>query len=563
MVGHVPQPDALHTDTRFAFVRAESSVSTNVERICSLACVLLGARGAWVMVESSRWASWGEESSSADVTSLPIFIDGVEHAVLTVLAANVDAERQASLESLAAMIKDELLRIEEYRALLDRASALEREAQASLRKASFYDSITGLFNRSRLDVRLDEIYAAGESGALVLIGLDHFARLNTVRGRDAGDAFLRNVGERLVTRLSSDTFIARIGGDEFALLLPGVHSSQGLLRRLPEIQAALDLAYASERSRLVTSSSIGVALYPADADSSGSVLQAAEMALRQAKENGGNRIEYFAPWLRETVESKLEMLDDVRRGLAANEFLLYYQPICGHDGRARGFEALLRWDHPRSGLLGPYHFLGALEDADLSVTLGLVALRDAITQMREWTDAGVDFGYVAVNLSGAQLAEEELVNEIAALLSRAGVSPHRLMLEVTESVYLDGNRERIVRSLTALRQLGVGLALDDFGTGYASLTHLKELAIDRIKIDRSFMREIASGGGDAAIVRAVITLGHALDLEVVAEGVETVEQLHALRELGCELIQGYHFARPMPAHDATVFCTSRAISAVG
>lgn len=430
----------------------------------------------------------------------------------------------------------------------------QHEAETGLRNAAFHDSITGLFNRKRLDVRLDELCQGGEGGALVLVGLDNFKALNEARGRNVGDAFLRNVGERLVTKLNSDSFLARIGGDEFAVLLPGVHDSNGILRHLPAIQAALDAAYSSEPDRLVVSSSLGVATFPGDSTTAAGVQQAAEMALRQAKALGGDRIEYFAPRMRDVVEGKIALLDDVRRGLAAHEFVLHYQPICTPEGRVRGFEALMRWDHSSLGLVGPSHFMAAFEEPDLSITLGLVALRDAIEQMRSWTATGLAFEYVAVNLSGAQLAEDDLADVVASLLRSNGVEPRRLMLEVTESVYLDGNSERISKTLHALRALGVSFALDDFGTGYASLSHLKALAVDRIKIDRSFVQEIGNSKNDAAIVRAIISLGQALDLEVVAEGVETAVQLSYLQELGCGLIQGYYFARPMPPAQAASFC---------
>jgi len=430
----------------------------------------------------------------------------------------------------------------------------QKVAEAKWRKASLYDAVTGLPNQSRFYARLEASCASGQPGALVVIGLDHFKAINEGRGRAFGDSVLRAIGEKLVADLHHGAFVARLGGDEFGVLLADVQTSEALTAQVQTVRAAVDATLSAYSSRVVAGASLGVVVYPDNASTAQDVMVASDVALRNAKASGGRCTAYFEPALLERLEQKVKLLDDVRRGIGAGEFLLHYQPICNVEGHARGFEALMRWQHPVKGLVAPYHFMAAFEDADLSTDLGDIALGSGIRQVHDWLAAGVECGYLAVNLSSAQLAQPGLVAQVERLLLENGVPARRLMLEVTESVYLDGNRAHIVKTLADLRSLGVTFALDDFGTGYASLSHLKEFPIDRIKVDQSFVREIGKNPGDEAIAGAIVSLGRALRLQVVAEGVETAAQLEFLQGLGCELIQGYYFAKPMPPLEAQKFC---------
>ncbi|RYZ66977.1 MAG: bifunctional diguanylate cyclase/phosphodiesterase, partial [Proteobacteria bacterium] len=426
-----------------------------------------------------------------------------------------------------------------------------RAAEAEREAARTVDVTTGLSNGVRLERHL-QAACAEQGGVLVTLGLDRFKLVNEILGRAAGDRMLRAIGLALEQAAPLGSAIARLASDELAVLLPGTHNGLEILRVVSALEAAVESA--SLAHGMLVTSSLGVSVAPDDATEPDAWLHCAEIALRTAKRGGGNRVEYFAPALRTRIEAKTLLLQDVRRGLAADEFELHYQPICGVNGIARGFEGLMRWNHPDRGLLAPYHFMIAFDDPELAIGLGRKALEQSLAQMRSWGHAGLQYGYVALNLSSAQLAQETLAEEVGALLREYELEPHRLMLEVTESVYLDEGKERIARCLNDLRQIGVSFALDDFGTGYASLTHLKEFAIDRIKVDQTFVREIAQNAESRAIIRAVLWLGKALGMQVVAEGVETAEQLEFLMDVGCELVQGYYFARPMPARDAGAFC---------
>ncbi len=430
----------------------------------------------------------------------------------------------------------------------------QRVAEAERERALIVDAVTSLPNHVRLMNRLADLHSDCEAGTLLLVGLDGFKAINETFGRDKGDELLRQIGAQLLARFPDDALVARLGGNEFAVVIPGVRNGLAIRAACQIASSAVQAVLDAHPERIACSASLGVTVFPDDALLPTEILACAEIALRNAESLGGGRTEYFAPALRTRIEVKTQLLADVARGLAAGEFELHYQPICGITGLARGFEGLMRWNHATRGLLTPYHFMLAFADAELSLQLGEVALRQATTQMQTWQAAGLEFGYIAVNLSGTQLAQPDLATQITELLRAADVPPHRLMLELTESIYLDGDRAQNRRTLDALREVGVSFALDDFGTGYASLTHLREFAVDRIKVDQSFVQQIGKDAGSSAIIRAIVSLGAALQLHVVAEGVETAEQLAFLQGVGCEYIQGYYFARPMPAALAVHHC---------
>lgn len=437
-----------------------------------------------------------------------------------------------------------------------------REAEARIERLAYRDALTGLPNRTLFQQTVTStIEGAARRGAkmgLVLIDLDHFKDVNETLGHTAGDAMLRAVSERLSRAYRKTDMVARLGGDEFAVILPNIHGPADLMLPARKVMDLLRQPLEFEGRSLSVTPSVGAALYPDGADDGDQLLKNAEIALFQAKAAGRNRIVVYEPEMRAAVEQRIELLREVRAGLARGEFVLYYQPVVeigegGALGAVTGFEALTRWKHPTRGVVTPEHFMAAFEDPELSLQLGEATLENALRQMRAWIDEGVEFGRVAVNVSTAQFRTGRLAEAIADKLAFWRIPPERLCIEVTETVYMGWGAEGVGEAVTALHAMGVQIALDDFGTGYASLTHLKSFPIDRLKIDRSFV----GAEEDRVIVRAVATLGASMGMAVVAEGVENEGQLAFLADAGCGMAQGFHIGRPMPAEAVVGYLAGR------
>jgi diguanylate cyclase (GGDEF)-like protein len=433
----------------------------------------------------------------------------------------------------------------------------QRQQAAKVERLAFYDTLTGLPNRALFQIRFSTAVAEaeqlGSKVGLLILDLDHFKDLNDTSGHAAGDALLRSVSEQLLAVYRGDR-VARLGGDEFAVIIPNVRDAHDLMEPNERLRELLRDPHEPDGKRLPIRISIGAALYPEhDRDAAG-VLRSAEIALHRAKDAGRNRFVIFEQSMREEVEQRISLLGEIRSGIERGEFALYYQPLV-HIAKPRavtGFEALMRWKHSARGMLTPDKFLAGLEDPELSLGLGEVALDSAMAQMRAWIDTGIEFGRIAVNLSASQFRGGNLATAIMAKLARACVPAKRLSLEVTENVYLGWGSDVVAETIGALHEAGIQIALDDFGTGYASLTHLKRFPIDRIKIDRSFVRDLR----DPAIVAAILSIGASMGIKVVAEGVEDVHQLELLGAMGCDQAQGYYFARPMPATDVPNFLST-------
>lgn len=427
-----------------------------------------------------------------------------------------------------------------------------RRQTEAVENLAFKDSLTGLPNRTYFNRKFQEAVDAseimGELFGLIMIDVDHFKDINDTLGHDAGDALLKRLAEMLHAAFRSGDTVARLGGDEFAVILRGLHSEADMMRPVNALQDLLRRPIEHGGRSFSVSASIGAALHgDPDADPS-HMIKNADIALYRAKDEGRNRSVVFDPSMRSALERRIELLRDVRAAIAAKEFVLYYQPVVeisrdGASNSVTGFEALMRWDHPEQGVLTPDRFMAAFEDQDLSLKLGDLAFETALKQMRDWLDAGVEFGRVAVNISAAQFRSGRLAEEVQDRLKRWNVPCERLTIEVTENVYMGWGSDMVSDTVRQLHQAGVMIALDDFGTGYASLANLRQFPIDRLKIDKSFVQNAE----DAAIVKAVITLGSSMGMKVVAEGVEDQAQLDALADYGCDQIQGYHFSRPMPA----------------
>ncbi len=434
----------------------------------------------------------------------------------------------------------------------------QRQQAAKMERLAFYDSLTGLPNRALFQIRFSTAVAEaeqlGSKVGLLILDLDHFKDLNDTLGHAAGDALLRSVSEQLLAVYCGTDRVARLGGDEFAVIIPNVRDANDLMVPTERFRELLRDPHEPDGKRLPISVSIGAALYPEHDRNAAGLLRNAEIALYRAKNAGRNRFVIFEQSMREEVEQRISLLGEIRSGIERGEFALYYQPLVriAEPRAVTGFEALMRWKHPARGVLAPDKFLAGLEDPELSLSLGEVALDSAMAQMRAWIDTGIDFGRIAVNLSASQFRGGNLAKAIVAKLARARVPAKRLTLEVTENVYLGWGSDVVAETIRALHEAGILIALDDFGTGYASLTHLKQFPIDRIKIDRSFVRDLR----DPAIVAAILSIGASMGIEVVAEGVEDVHQLELLGTMGCDQAQGYYFARPMPATDVPKFLTT-------
>jgi diguanylate cyclase (GGDEF)-like protein len=434
----------------------------------------------------------------------------------------------------------------------------QRQQAAKMERLAFYDSLTGLPNRALFQIRFSTAVAEaeqlGSKVGLLILDLDHFKDLNDTLGHAAGDALLRSVSEQLLAVYCGTDRVARLGGDEFAVIIPNVRDANDLMVPTERLRELLRDPHEPDGKRLPISVSIGAALYPEHDRNAAGLLRNAEIALYRAKNAGRNRFVIFEQSMREEVEQRISLLGEIRSGIERGEFALYYQPLVriAEPRAVTGFEALMRWKHPARGVLAPDKFLAGLEDPELSLSLGEVALDSAMAQMRAWIDTGIDFGRIAVNLSASQFRGGNLAKAIVAKLARARVPAKRLTLEVTENVYLGWGSDVVAETIRALHEAGILIALDDFGTGYASLTHLKQFPIDRIKIDRSFVRDLR----DPAIVAAILSIGASMGIKVVAEGVEDVHQLELLGTMGCDQAQGYYFARPMPATDVPKFLTT-------
>jgi diguanylate cyclase (GGDEF)-like protein/PAS domain S-box-containing protein len=418
-----------------------------------------------------------------------------------------------------------------------------------------YDGLTGLANRNLLQDRLQQSIAAarraGASVAAIFLDLDNFKVVNDSLGHNVGDEMLRVVAARLRSAVRESDTVARLGGDEFVVLFsgrgePGVIESDITALAVKLLGQIAQPVMLGERPVLPTCS-MGISVYPQDGEDGGTLLKHADAAMYRAKELGRNRFQFFTADVHERIRRRMELETSLRLALERDEFELHYQPQVGlADGRISGVEALIRWRHPQRGLIGPSHFVGFAEETGLIVPIGEWVLRKACAQNRAWQDQGLPTVPVAVNMSARQCERSDLDAVIARTLKDTRLPPHMLELEITESISM-ANPDQSVPLMQRLKDTGVSLSIDDFGTGFSNLSYLKRFPVDRLKIDLSFIREITTDPGSLAISEAIITMSHRLNLQVVAEGVETAGQLELLRERHCDMVQGFHFSPPVTA----------------
>ena len=434
----------------------------------------------------------------------------------------------------------------------------ERETEQRLQLLAHQDVLTGLPNRRAFEAHIDQTFTkrTNEVLAVCIIDVDRFKAVNDAHGHAVGDKLLQEIGRRLPNSVRVTDFVARLGGDEFAIVLHGMSNKADLRRRACAIVEKTRQPFEADGTVLEPSVSVGACLSGAKVTTSDTLLNNADIALYKAKLDGRNQFCLFQARLRKHVDDHGRLLDEVRVALARNQFEAHYQPIIDLRSRiVRGWEALARWRHPKRGLLLPRSFLPALADPKMSVVIDDFMLDTSLRQMRQWLDGGIPVTCAGVNVSEAQLKRPDLVARIASQLRHHQLTPDRLKIEVLETAFIGQSMNAVAATIDQLAQLGVVCALDDFGTGYASLKHLKQFRVERIKIDRTFVANLGNDSYDDAIVRCILTLGRDLGIRITAEGIETVEQLQMLRRLGCDCGQGYLFGRPMHPDDVPGFLT--------
>ena len=437
---------------------------------------------------------------------------------------------------------DETLRMTVVRDLRATQAARQR-----IHHLAHHDALTGLFNRSAFMERLDALMGSGRAGdaqgALLFIDLDHFKRVNDSLGHLAGDVLLQTLAQRLTSLLRGSDVVARFGGDEFMVLLPGAMPLSDVEEVARKLLGSMSAPVQLEGRSISVTPSVGIALYPQHADTPADLLRNADAAMYQAKRQGRATHHLYDPEMSRRALEALELESQLTRAIERNEFVLHYQPqVRAADGRLAGCEALIRWRHPARGLVEPDQFIPLAEEQRLILPIGRWVLREATQAARRWRDAGRALP-VSVNLSSLQFRDAGFADSVAAALADAGLPGSALEVEITERMLMD-DVDTVRATLGRLKALGVRVAIDDFGTGYSSLGHLNQLPIDRIKIDRSFVRGLPDNAGNAAIARAIITLAASLGREVIAEGVETEAQRGFLVALGCHQLQGLLFGAP-------------------
>lgn len=428
-----------------------------------------------------------------------------------------------------------------------------QENEARMEYLAYHDVLTQLPNRllfqDRVSKALERVRRHNRKLAVLLLDLDRFKNINDSLGHTVGDQFLMAISTRLGNAIRDCDTAARIGGDEFVVVLEDFGEISNVSNVAAKLLKVLAEPIRVEHRDLYTTASIGIAIFPGDGDTVEALIKAADAAMYRAKEKGKNNFHFYTEDINRRTFELLLLENDLRRALDQNQFFVAYQPQFSlSNGALVGVEALMRWQHPIQGLVAPTEFIPLAEETGLIVPLGRWMLSASCRQFKQWLDQGYRFGRIAVNLSVRQFRQPGLVEDITQTLQEVGLSPEYLELEITESIAMD-NVEATVEKLEVLKRMGLQLSIDDFGTGYSSLSYLKRFAIDKLKIDKSFVRDIATDPNDAAIAASTIALAHKMGLKVIAEGVETAEQVAFLREQGCDEVQGFFYGKPMLSGD--------------
>ena len=437
-----------------------------------------------------------------------------------------------------------------------------KEAEERIRYFAFYDSLTGLPNRGLLQDRLQSAIEHAKSFkeklAVIFLDLDNFKTVNDSLGHSAGDDLLQQVGKRLEGVCRSSDTIGRFGGDEFVIILPSSEHPLHAVHIAERVAQALNTSFDINGFSLRMTASIGISLYPDDGCDVDSLIRNADVAMNNIKENGRGKYRFYSMELNFLAAGRLSLINDLRLALEQNEFVLYYQPkVNAVSGKMTGVEALLRWNHPKKGMIPPLGFIAELEETRLIIPVSEWILQEVCRQQREWVQRGLGQIPVAVNVSAVQFQQPAFLETVKAFLGTCETW-QCIEFEVTEGVVLK-NPSEAIEIMEKLKDMGLLLSLDDFGTGFSSLSYLRRLPIDKLKIDQTFVREMMGNPKDVVIIKAILELSKGLNLKTIAEGVETAEQLSVLRSMGCDEIQGYYFAKPMPGEALVSWLNNRTV----
>jgi len=457
---------------------------------------------------------------------------------------HVDAAVQRALDH-RNLIREK----EQYREQLEQ---LLEERTAEVDYLAYYDTITQLPNRALFEDRLAQAIAmaksSGQTLAVLFISLDQFKKVNDTLGHGPGDILLREFAERLKSCIAQTDTVARFGSDEFALLRTQIEGADEVIETIGSLSQVLKFGFELDGQELFATASVGISLFPVDGEEGHTLLKNAGAALYKAKRSGGANYQFYTADIHDRASRRLSLETTLRRAIQNNEFLLHYQPKVSVDSlEITGVEALIRWHHPQLGLVSPAEFIPLAEDTGLIISIGEWVLKEACLQNKHWQTQGFAPIRTAVNISARQLHDQGFADTVIRILKETNLAPQYLELELTESSIMQ-NAELATNVLSRLKSMGIYCSIDDFGTGYSSLASLKRLPINALKIDKSFVSDAPSDPDDAALVMAIVTLAHNLRLKVIAEGVETEEQLRLLHLLRCDEIQGFLFSKPLPAN---------------
>jgi len=430
--------------------------------------------------------------------------------------------------------------------------AERKSAEARVNHIATHDNLTNLPNRNLLRDRacqsLMQASRQQQRVGIVFIDLDHFKTINDSLGHHVGDRLLQTVAMRIRSCLRDEDTVARQGGDEFIVVLPNIKRFEDIGIVAQKLIVALSAPYSIDGAELHTSASVGVAVYPDDGPDVEALMRSADTAMYYAKATGRNNFQFFTPQMNQAASERLQIESNLRQALTRDEFSLHFQPIVNlASGQVSAAEALLRWN-PSGGPIGPDRFIPVAEETGLIVPIGEWVIRNACRERQKWEVLGITQPRMVVNISARQFAQRNLVATVGRMLQEVDLLPEQIGIEITESLLME-RPEDTIRTLTTFSNMGVQISVDDFGTGYSSLSYLKRFPLDKLKVDRSFVRDIATDPDDAAIVTAIIAMAHSLNIKVVAEGVETEQQLQFLRSRGCDEYQGYYFSRPVPSDE--------------
>ncbi|TPI20201.1 MULTISPECIES: EAL domain-containing protein [unclassified Mesorhizobium] len=436
------------------------------------------------------------------------------------------------------------------------------DARNSMAFIAVHDGLTGLHNRTFLTDHFDTLIKGAhrrrERLAVIQLDLDRFKQINDTLGHAAGDYVLVVTAQRMRDSCRASDLCARLGGDEFVMILNGAGTTEDIHALANRILDEINEPITFQGTTIMPGASAGIAVYPVDADNAQDLLVHADLALYSAKKLGGGNFSFFSEELRRELDYRKQLEQDIRTAIANKSFEVYFQPqVSLTSGKISGIEALVRWRHETRGMISPGEFIPVAEKCGFMPDIGRIVIGKAIEEAAEWDRAGIDFGRIAVNVSGTELREPDFDAFLFGTLERVGLAPQKLALEIVESVILDDEKTGIAAKLRHIRAAGVHLELDDFGTGYASLSHVNPNEIDRLKIDRRFVQNINENGDNSKIVRAITELARGLGISIVAEGAETEAELDSLMAIGCDQVQGYSIAFPMPQDKAREWLLAR------